>query len=83
MSRIFSELDRILTGNAGEELPGKQLDVRAWERRKVVDFEEIEYALAVQIRDDADVISIIKTLPQVYAFVPVVPVVLSKCGEDS
>lgn len=59
------------------------MDVRAWERRKVVDFEEIEDALAIQIRDDADVISIIKALSQVYAFVPVVPVILSKRGEDS
>lgn len=57
--------------------------MRAWERREVVDFKEIEDALAIQIRDDANVISIIKTLSQVYAFVPVVPIILSKCGEDS
>lgn len=57
--------------------------MRAWERRKIVDLEEIEDTLAIQVGDDADVIPIIETLSQVDAFVAVVPVVLSKCGEYS
>ena len=57
------------------------LYLAAWKRHKLIALEKIEYTLSVKICDDADVISEIKTLAQMYAFVPVVGVVLTECLE--
>lgn len=46
-----------LTGNAGEELPSKVLDMPSGERLEVVFFEEVINAEAEQLRDDANVVA--------------------------
>jgi NAD kinase len=75
------ETDVLLTSYTREELSGKDLDMGTRERCEAVDFEKVKNALAVQVGDDANVISIVEALPQVDTFVPVVTVILSKSGE--
>ena len=52
----------ILTGNAGEQLTRKTLDLAVGERDEAVTLEKIEDALVKQIHDDADVAAVIKTV---------------------
>jgi hypothetical protein len=72
-----------LTGNTREELPGERLNVRARERSKVVGLQEVKHALPVEVRDDAYVVAKVEALPQMNAFIPVVPVVLGERGEHA
>jgi hypothetical protein len=44
-------------------LSGECLNVRAWEWGEVVGLQEVEYALAIEIGDDADVIAKVEALP--------------------
>ena len=62
---------RGLTGDTGEQLAGKVLDLRTWKGYKSVALEEIKDALAQQIRDDTDVIAKIKGVSEMYAFVSI------------
>lgn len=64
-----------LTGYAGEQLPGKILNLAVWKWDEVVALEEIEHALAEKIHNDANVASVVETIPQVNASVSVVLVV--------
>ena len=50
---------------------------------KLIAFEEIKDALAEQVGDDTNVVPKVKGIPEVYALVPIVLVVLSQCGKDS
>lgn len=59
------------TSNTGEQLSCKILDLCAWKWDKAVTLQEIKDALAKQVRNDAYVISIIKGVSKVYAFVAV------------
>jgi hypothetical protein len=52
--------DMKLTGNAGEELAGKLLDVSAGKGHKLVALEKVKDALAQQVGDDADVVAKVK-----------------------
>ena len=69
-------------GNAGEELLGKLLDVRAWEGYKLIRLEEIENALPVEIGDDTDVVPKVEAVSKVNAAVHVVLVVGLESGQD-
>lgn len=71
-----------LTGNAGEELAGKVLDLAVGERHKTIALEEVEHALAEKIHDDADVPSVIEAVPEMNTPVPVLGVVGSERLED-
>jgi hypothetical protein len=64
-----------LTCNAGEQLPGKILDLTVWERNKAISLEEVENALAQQIHDNANMTPIVKAVSQMYAAIPVIIVV--------
>ena len=55
----------------------------AGERNKLVALEKVEDALPKQIRNNAYVISKVKSIPKMYAFVAVVLVVGCQCGEHS
>ena len=57
--------------------------MRTRERDKVVAFKEVEDALAVKIRDDADVVPEIEAVAQVDASVGVLPVVGRQGGEHA
>ena len=50
---------------------------------KLVAFEEVEDALAEQVGNDTDVVSEVEGIPEVYAFIPVVLVILGQCGKNS
>lgn len=67
-----------LTSNTGEKLPGKALNLTARERHKSVALEEVENALAQQIRDYTYVVSVVEAVAKVYAFVAIVFVVHGK-----
>lgn len=71
-----------LTCNAREELPREALDVAVWEGRKRIRLEEVKDALTQQIRDDADVVPKVETVPEVDALVSVIPVVGGQGGQD-
>ena len=66
----------ILTSNAGKKLTSKTLYLAAWERHKTVALEKIKNTLAEQIRDDANVVPEIESIPEVYAFVAILSIVL-------
>lgn len=71
------------TGNAGEQLARKLLNVTAGEGHVLIALEKVEDALAEQVCDDADVVSEVKCVPKMDAFVPVVLVVLREGGQNS
>lgn len=60
-----------LTCHTGKELSSKALNLTAWERYKPVSFQEVEDTLAQQVSHNTNVISEVKTVPQMYAFVPI------------
>lgn len=64
-----------LTGNAGEELLGKLLNVRAREWNEAVGLEKVKHALSIEVSHDADVVPEIKAIAEVDAAVHVVLVV--------
>lgn len=72
---------QVLTSYTRKELPGKVLDLAAGERHEAVALEEVKDALSQQIRHDANVISIIETIPQVDALVSIGLVVGGKSGQ--
>lgn len=49
-----------LTSHASEQLPGKALDLRTWERHETISFEEVKNTLAKQVRHYANVVPKIK-----------------------
>ena len=53
---------KVLTGYAGEQLPGKVLNLTAGERHKAVSLQKIEDTLPQQVRYDADMIAVVKTV---------------------
>jgi hypothetical protein len=55
------------TRNAGQELPGELQDMRSGERVKVVFLEKVIDTHAEELGDDADVITMVESLDQVYA----------------
>lgn len=59
------------TGNTGKELSSKTLDLTAWERYKAISLEKIEDTLTQQVGDNADVISEVERVSQMYTLVPV------------
>lgn len=56
------------TRNAGQELPGKLLNMRSGERVKLVLLEKVIDTHAEELGDDTDVITMVKRLDQVDAF---------------
>jgi hypothetical protein len=58
------------------------LDLAAREGHKSVGLQEIEHALAQEIRYDADVISEIEAFSEMYAFVSILFVVHGQSGEN-
>ena len=72
---------KALTGYAGEQLPGKVLNLTAGEWHKAVSLQKIEDTLPQQISHDTDVIAIVKTVPQVDALVAVLLVIGGQCGQ--
>lgn len=74
---------RILTSHTCQKLSGKVLDLAAWEWHKSIRFQEIENALAQQIRYDAYVIPKVEAISQVDAFVSIFLVVVRKSREYS
>lgn len=65
-----------LTGDAGEELSCKLLNVTAGERNKLVALQEVKDALAEQVGDDANMIPKVKGVSEMDAFVAVLLVIL-------
>lgn len=79
----MDEVQVVEKGHGSEQLPGKGLDVGAGERREAVALEKVKDAGAEQVGDDADVIPVVETLPQVDAVVAVVPVVGRQSRQDA
>ena len=52
-----------LTGHTGQELTSEQLNVRIREWGEAVCLQEIKDALAVEVGDDANVISKVEAMP--------------------
>lgn len=78
-----NEIEVVQEGNTCEKLACKCLDMSAREGCEVVGLQEIEDALAVQVRDDADVVTEVEAVAKMDALVAVVLVVLRKGGENS
>lgn len=55
--------NRCHTSNAGEELSSKALNLTAWEGHESVALKKVEDTLAQKIRDYADVITEVETVP--------------------
>lgn len=68
-------MDRKLTSHTGKELSRKTLNLAVWKRDKLVALEEIEYTLAKQVHDDADVASVVETVAEMNAPIAVFCVV--------
>ena len=64
------------TSYAGEELPGKALDLAARKGNKLVALEKVEYTLAEQVCDNAYMVAKVEAIAEVNTFVPVQAVVL-------
>lgn len=60
-----------LTSHAGEQLTSKVLDLTAGERDKSIALQEVEHALTQQIRDNAYMVSVVETVPEMDTFVAV------------
>lgn len=58
------------------------LDVTARERHKLVGLEKVKHTLAKQIRDNADVVPEVESVPEMYALVAIVLVVGCKGREN-
>lgn len=69
--------------DACEKLLCKLLDVGTWERHEAVRFEEIEYALPVEVCNNADMIPEVEAVAKVNAAVDVVLVIRSQCRQYS
>jgi hypothetical protein len=78
-----NEIEVVQEGNTCEKLACKCLDMSAREWREVVGLQEVEDALAVQVRDDADVVTEVEAVAKMDALVAVALVVLCKGGENS
>jgi hypothetical protein len=83
LAPISRDVGRMLTGNAGEQLSSKVLNLGTWERHKAVAFEEIKDTLSEQVCDNADVVPEVEGVSQMDALVPVVLVIEGKRGQDS
>lgn len=70
-----NEADRELTSDTGKELSRKTLDLAVRERYELIAFEEIEYALAQQVHDDADVAPVVEAVAEMNAPVTIFGVV--------
>lgn len=80
--RYAALLNKKLTCNAGEELPGKALDLTVWKRYKGVAFEKIKNTLPKQIHNYANMASVIKAVTKVYAPVSVLVVICFEGRQD-
>lgn len=76
------QIEIVQKGDAGQELPGKALDLTVGKRNELIAFEEIEDALTQQIHDDANVPSIVKTITEVDTPIPIVRIVRFEGSED-
>ena len=66
--------EKIHTGDAREQLAGKELDVRIREWRETIALQKVEHALAVEVGDDADVVPEVEAVAQMDAPVAVATV---------
>lgn len=66
---------RQLTSHTGEQLSSKVLDLTVGERDEIVALQEIEYALAEEVHDNADVAPVVKAIAKVDTTIPVLRVV--------
>lgn len=73
------KLCETLTCNASEELSGKTLNLTIGERHEMVALKEVEDTLSEQVGDDADMVSIIETVPKMDASVSVFGVICFEC----
>lgn len=64
-----------LTSNAGQQLSGKTLYLAAWKWNERIRLEKVEDALPKKIRNDADVVPIIKAISEVYALISIVLII--------
>ena len=60
-----------LTGNTGEQLSCKVLNLTAWERHETIALEKVEHTLTKQVCDNANMIAEVKGVSQMYAFVSI------------
>jgi hypothetical protein len=70
------EIEVVQECDTRKQLSSKGLDVRARKWGELVDLQEVKHALPIEIGDDANMLSEVKALPQVYALIAVVLVIL-------
>lgn len=63
---------RALTCNTRQELPSKALNVGVGEGNEAVALEKVEKTEIQQIRDDTDMATVVKAVPEVYTPISVV-----------
>ena len=69
--------------DACEKLLCKLLDVGTWERHEAVRFEEIEYALPVEVCNNADMIPEVEAISQVDTTITIGAVVAGEGGKNT
>lgn len=60
-----------LTGHACKELTSKALNLRTGKGNKAISLQKVEHTLSQKVGNDTYVISEVKGVSQMYAFVPV------------
>jgi hypothetical protein len=60
----MNEVQVVQEGDTGEQLLCELLDVRAWEWDEAIRLEEVEDALSIEVRDNADVVSEVEAVSQ-------------------
>ena len=80
---VISTEEGTLTSNAGEQLPGKVLNLTAREWHEAVTLQKVENTLAQQVCNYTYVVPEIEAVAEVYAFVAVFLVVHGKSGKYS
>lgn len=79
----MSTIGRSLTSHAGEQLPGKVLDLTTRKRYEAIPLQKVENTLAQQVGDYTYVVPEVETVAKMYAFVAVVLVVHGKSRKYS
>ena len=67
--------EELRTGNTGQELTRKTLDLTAWKRYEGICLEKVKNALTEKIRDNADVVPVVEAISEVNASIPVLLVI--------
>lgn len=59
-------------------MPSKALDLTAWEGHESIAFKKVKDALAQKIGDYADVVTEVEAVPEMYAFISILSIIVGQ-----